>query len=57
MLLLQHDVDCMQLKDKKYLGSPLHWSKNSDVSSSEIFWDWEESNLVICTHILLTVIN
>ena len=30
-LLLEHDKDCLILKDKKYSGSALHWAKNTEV--------------------------
>ncbi|XP_065659553.1 85/88 kDa calcium-independent phospholipase A2 isoform X2 [Hydra vulgaris] len=29
-LLLEHDQDCIFLKDKKYNGSALHWAKNTE---------------------------
>ena len=30
-VLLEHDVECARLQDKKYDGSLLHWVKNTDV--------------------------
>lgn len=30
-LLMEHDAKCLLLQDQKYLGSVLHWAKNTDV--------------------------